>query len=500
MIVFAYMKKIIYSAFIALCLCACDSNKDESFNTTPEIPASPVVYHVSLPASFDAQTRAVTFGSDGESITTQFESGDRIYVYNEKKGAWARGADGSLSYLQPTNISGSTCTLVGDFSFYKMNDKDEWELVTVEDGDTYSLYYQMNDPDNDDYPQFNYEKQNGSAESASKCDFAEAKDVAMTLAGNTLTTSGEIGFQNLQSMFRQRLSFKKNGTAVTPTIKKLTVGTENWTLLLCYHPNIVGDDDDDEFEAYYGFDIYDPQITADGDIYLSLGFYYTNAHLAAGDQLILTAVDDEGNVYQGAKYVPGGGFVKSKYYYGSCELEWQDPNKPTVTRSDGGNENNLKPDNDGLYDIYSNDYDDPMVVTISGNSTGYRFWLNTDPAVVTLAGNGTATFDDNAPFIYADSDLTIELASDYTIICSDNEEAIKALGNLKLKTTGSEQKLTVTANRLTYSGIYGFENYNRGIESDVNALAAEGFTVSRSDRVDNNDGTYTWVYTVKRKS
>lgn len=496
MIVFAYMKKIIYSAFIALSLCACDSNKDESFNSTPEIPASSVVYHVSLPASFDAQTRAVTFGSDGESITTQFESGDRIYVYNETKGAWARRyAGGSLSYLQPTNISGSTCTLVGDFSFYKMNGQ-EWELVTVEDGDTYSLYYQMNEPgykySNKYIPRFNYGIQNGSAESASKCDFAEAKGVAMTLTGNTLTTSDEIGFQNLQSMFRQRLRFTKGGETVIPTtITKLTVGTKNETLLFYYRPK-----DGNEIKAYDGFDIDNPQITADGDIYLSLGFYYTNAHPAEGDQLILTAVDDEGNVYQGAKDVPAGGFVKSKYYYGDCELTWKyQIVKPTVSRSDGGNVDELEPW-DSEYDIYAGP-GDQIAITISGNSSPYWFYLNDYPAVVTLAGDGTAIFDDNEPFIFADYDLTIELASDYTIICSGHQGAIWAgSGNLKLKTTGSGQKLTVTANRFTYSGIYGYTNYDRGIESDVNALAADGFTVTRSDPVDNHDGTFTWVYTV----
>lgn len=498
MIVFAYMKKIIYSAFIALSLCACDSNKDESFNSTPEIPASPVVYHVSLPASFDAQTRAVTFGSDGQSITTQFEKGDRIYVYNEIKGAWARDADGSLSYLQPTNISGSTCTLVGDLSFYnKMDDHDEWDLVAVDDGDTYSLYYQMNEPDNKySYkyiPRFNYENQDGSAESASMCDFAEVKGVPMTLTGNTLTTSIEIPFQNLQSMFRQRLSFKKNGTAVTPTITKLTVGTENWTLLLYYRPNFA---DGDEFEADYGFDIYDPQITADGDIYLSLGFDYT-AGSPDEDKLILTAVDDEDNVYQCAKAVPDGGFEKSKYYYGSCELTWQyQIVKPTVSRSDGGNVYELEP-RGNMYDINAGP-GHQIAITISGNSSPYWFYLNDYPAVVTLAGNGTAIVKGNDPFIYANyEDLTIELASDYTIICSDNEDAICAeFGYLKLKTTGCEQKLTVTTNDECYSGIYGCANYYNGPSGSVNALAADGFKVTRSDPKDNNDGTYTWVYTV----
>lgn len=508
MIVFAYMKKIIYSAFIALSLCACDSNKDESFNSTPEIPASPVVYHVSLPASFDAQTRAVTFDSDGQNITTQFESSDKIYVYNETKGAWARGAGGSLSYLQPTNISGSACTLVGDFSFYKMNDQDEWDLVTVEDGDTYSLYYQMNEPDykySYKYiPRFNYENQDGSAESASKCDFAEAKGVAMTLVDNTLTTSSEIGFQNLQSMFRQHLSFTKNGTAVTPTIKKLTVGTTNETLLFYYRPNYnechPDDKDGKPFEAFDAFDIDDPVITADGDIYLSLGFYYTNDNPAAGDQLILTAVDDEGNVYQCAKDVPTGGFEKSKYYYGDCDLEWQYQQvqkvMPSVSRSDGGDNDELDPYNNGLFDFTG----DPAKITISGNSTGYYFRFDASAEVI-LTDNGTAISDDKYNnFIYAEGDLTIVLGSDYSIICSNFDPAIESKKNLKLKTTGNEQKLTITTNDCEHVfGICGRENYDNYRHVDLSNLEVDGFTITRSDVTDNNDGTYTWVYTVSPK-
>ena len=72
------MKRIVYLAFIALGLCACD-NTEEILNETPEIPNSPVVYHVSLQASLDAQTRGVTFDNTDESvISTQFESTDKI--------------------------------------------------------------------------------------------------------------------------------------------------------------------------------------------------------------------------------------------------------------------------------------------------------------------------------------------------------------------------------------------------------------------------------------
>jgi hypothetical protein len=504
------MKKIIYIAFIALGLCACD-NKDEFLNTpTPETTKSPVAYHFSLQASFDAQTRGVTFDNDGEHISSQFEDGDKIYVYNETKGAFARSASDEykLSYLQPTNISGSSCTLVGDLSFYLWDDNnDKWEVVTVDATDTYSLYYQMNDPNYyfsgaGSIPRFDWSQQDGSASAASNCDFAEAKGISMTLTGSKLTVPSSICFQNLQSMFRQRLSFSKNSAPVTPsTITKLTVGTKNSTLLEYYRPDRPDQEGDNgKYWEFNSYDIYDLVITSDGDIYLSLAFYYTGTK-AEDDQLILTAVDNEGNVYQGTKDVPIGGFQKSKYYYGSCELEWQyKTSKPILTRSDGGDPDELIPDVDGLYDIYPNGNKD-IKITISGYSEGFYFWLNNQPAEVTLAGNGTAISTvDNNDFIYADENLTIILGSDYSITSPNNGTAIWSEGgDLKLKTTGAAQKLIVTTNDDGYSGIYGDNNYDKGNSRNVSALAADEFAVSCSPTIDNGDGTYTWTYTVSPK-
>ena len=56
--------------------------------------------------------------------------------------------------------------------------------------------------------------------------------------------------------------------------------------------------------------------------------------------------------------------------------------------------------------------------------------------------------------------------------------------------------LTVTAKKDNRYGLFA-TNYNEGgNNSNANVLAAEGYTVTRSARTDNNDGTYTWTYTV----
>lgn len=513
------MKNIIYIAFIALGFCACD-NTEEILNQTPETLHSPAVYHMSLQASFDAQTRSVTFDGaleddddDGviTSITTEFLEGDEIYVYNETKQAFARDASTNyeLSYLQPTNIFGNVCTLEGDLTFYKRIDANEWEVVTVDADDTYSLYYrpfftQGNDF-GDDVPQFYYNNQDGSAGAASWLDFAEATGITMTLSENTLTAPNDICFHNLQSMFRLQLSFLVNGEPLQKDIKRLTISTTNGTLLWAYNPSFP---EEQKYETYdldlYNLDIsYQDNITA-GFIYLSLAFHYTEDYPAKDDQLILTAVDDEDNVWQCVKAVPKGGFQNSKYYYGSCEMEWQyQCVKPEVTRSDGGNENDFEPDLDGWYNIYSHN-DNPIDITISGNSVGYRFYLNNVPAVVTLTGTDnpvSAYWSGQNAFIESDDDLTIILDCNYEI---DNslafEKGIDCGGELKLKTTGSTQTLTVITNDggdFAY-GIYGGSNFDAMYYDfdDIGNLADDGFTVTCPGPVDNGNYTYTWVYTV----
>lgn len=497
------MKNFIYIA-IALGLCACD-NKEEIFNNeTPAMTASSAVYHMSLQASLDAQTRGVTFGADRSVISTQFESTDKIYVYNETKGALARHWDEDkgdyvATALQPSNISasGRGCTLEGELSFWKQNGND-WESVLIDDDDTYSLFYQMNRPnypDEDGGPVYVYTFQKGSAESVSQFDFAEANGIVMTKTGSTLTVPGDVVFTNLQSMFRQHLTFKKGDDVVNPTsITTLFVNTSKETLVLYSFPT----DYNDRFFSRDGFKIDNPVII-DGDVFLSLAFDYTQ-YSADGDQLILTAYDNEGNVYQCAKDVPTDGFENGKYYYGDMIMLWKYQEvKPTVTRTDGGE--TITPEQ-GKYSFNLSSDPDPVIFTISGNSSGYCFYTSSD-AIITLASNGTAVYSGADPFIYSEFGLTISLASNYTIDCRGNVSAIWAdWGDLKLKTTGGSYTLTVIANEPDYRGLYGFLNYDDSSD-DPAALAETGFSVTLTSTTngpdEDNDGNpdyYTWVYTV----
>ena len=490
------------AAVFTLALCGC--NRVDNLESN-EKTATPTVYHLSIQASMGPETKGVSFGPDGDKISTFFEDEDKVYVYNKTQDALARHWDNDEGTYLATPIiltsamihnEGQTCTLEGNLSFVKWKfDEQEWESVTPEDGDEYCLYYLLNDADysssrgaHNYYPRFDFCVQDGSEASASQCDFAEVTDIQLVLDGTKLTIPDGVRFKNLQSMFRQKLTFKNSASeTVTPTITALSIDTENRTLINYHNPT----DDSNDVDYIY----IDNPVISDGNIYLALAFYYPDDD-SKNDKLILTAVDTDGNVYRCIKAVPTG-FQNGKYYYGNCTMEWDHQIiKPTVTRSDGGDEDELEPEGD-QYNIKKGTSDE-IAITISGSSYGYYFYLNDVPATVTLTGNGTAVYNDNDPFVYNNKgDITIVLESNYAIICPNHAGPIWAEnGNLKLKTTGDTRTLTVTANSETYRGLYGDSNYDRGEESDVASLAASGFTVTCS----HLDGTYTWVYTVTPNS
>ena len=498
------MKKTVYLAFAALGFCACNNDVIQKMDYN-EVPA---VYHLNIQAGFDPLTKAVTFGDDGVTITTGFEGTDFIYVYNETKQAFARTGSGDYIVLHPSFISdsGTSCTLSGDLSFYTWDETEtQWANVLVEETDTYALYYQLNLPGSgySMNPSFDYEDQDGGIASVSGLDFAEATGVSMTLSGNTLTVADGVRLKNLQSMFRQHLSFTKDGVAIDPgTLTSIEVSTENGTLIYMYSPTDLSD-------PYSCGSIFlvPPVLSADNDVYLSLAFHYDEGQSADGDMLILKATDGNGNIYQCSKAVPTGGFVPSMYYHGSMTLAWTGQDiKPTVTRGDGGNV--INPNAYGEFIYNASTEPDPTIITISGNSVGYNFYIGNN-AVITLAGDGTAANvpDNEGAFIFNEGDglgsTIVILASNYTIDCKNLTTAIWAdFGDLTLETnTGTAQTLTVIANDPDHKGLYG-ENYDDS-SAKPGDLAATGFTVELTSTTpgpdEDSDGDpdyYTWVYTV----
>ena len=469
-------------------------------------------YTVSIPASIGegSNTRAVEFGNDGSSITTRFEAGDNVYVYNETKGAIACDGNGTPIPLTLTaggiKNDGKSCTLSGNLTFYKY-DGNTLIPANPDNSDTYSLLYNMNKVDAyyPEYSFFDYYDQDGSDSKASDCDFAMKSGVTMTATGNALVPSATVTFESLQSMFRQRLSFTQGPNSegsTTPTIKQLKVSTKNGTLAGAFSPLRPIDSYYPSQYNLYEKEIEDPQITSDGDIYLSLAFDYGVGHVAAGDELQLEAIDTDGHVYVASKAVPSGGFTTGKYYHGSMTLAWSEQRyvKPTITPS-------VSPNSSYHYSIDGSGA--ALAYTISGTSKGYNFYIGNYSSCTLTLSSLNAEYD-NGSYISGPGDdgLNIVVNGANTLNCPSGYIAIGAdFGNLQLSGNGT---LTVTSYNADYCGLkgnnYTSSNNNHDTTTKLNVssqLAADGHTVMRSARTDgpdaDNDGNpdyYTWTYTV----
>lgn len=485
------MSATLMSAAVAIGLTACD-NIDNIVNN--EEPAAARAYTVSIPATIggdqaDARTRAVEFGTDGTSITTTFKTTDKVYVYNVTKACWA--SDGSsLVRLAPAAEAQNT-TLDGTLQFAG---------GTPAVGDVIRLFYNINYPNGTDATNsyFAYSKQTGNPNLASDYDFAEATMKIKSISGSDITlcqvsdaTKTTAQFENLQSMFRQRLSFTESGTPVTPTIKTLVVST-NYPLVSYYYPLSTTSTTQGNVLGYIR--INDPVIDANGDIYLALRFYGS----ATGDYLKFSAYANDGKFYECSKTAPTGGFQNGKYYYGTMTLDYQGSLKlPTFT--------GVTPVKYGSGDIHykleANDF------TISGESCGVNFWLPSGyGGNITLSGLQAIDLVNDFAFLRANNqDYTLVLDGDNSVTTSKNAYCFQnSEHNIKLSGNGT---LTLTVNSTWFCGItalnykYADDSNKHTVTSELNVttqLSADPTktTVTRSARTDNGDGTYTWTYTV----
>ena len=171
------------------------------------------------------------------------------------------------------------------------------------------------------------------------------------------------------------------------------------------------------------------------------------------------------------------------------------PLAPTITWTSVEIGQAVSPDEYNRYRVWGpwngSSYD-PSEFTISGTSMGYYFSMNFG-ATIHLSGL-TATYGGNdTEFIYCSGDLNLDISGANTIACKNWGQAIFVAGTLMLSGSGT---LTVTATSANRYGVCAASNYYNDNNSDASVLAADGHTVTRSDRTDNADGTYTWTYTV----
>ena len=455
-------KTFLYLTILALGLTACNLDIDQPVEA-PEVETGAAVYQVRIPASMGPETKAVDFsGTDPETgkpaAVSSFTTTDKIYVYNQTKD------DMLLGTLSPS-AAGKTCDLIGTL------------IGTLSEDDNIVLLYNPSNA-NGQNSEFYYCGQDG----ATPPDYATATATVGAFADGVLTTKAGASFENLQSMFRFKFTDGTNDISV----KRLNIASANNALAAQCYPLVP--DSEDLYRCYCSIDATLATPTTDY-VYVALCIKESGA---ADDVLTFTVKDADGNIYRGTKAAPSGGFKNGRYYYNAAAITLTKPDMPVLSRSDGGDEIELEvADVDNLFTVYGPDDSSPINFSVSGTSNGYNFYLVDYGQGSTVSLNSlTATFGDG-PFIWSAGDLTLNLTGDNSLTCNC-DYCIFSDGNLKL---GGNGTLTVTGTVYDQGGLYATDNYD-GISTDPSALAADGFTVTRSDMTDNGNGTYTWTYTV----
>ena len=460
------MKKTLFIlSILALGFTACNK----------EIEA-PTVYQVCIPASMEADTKAVSF--EGTTSTSTFLTTEKVYVYNQAdEGAMLGG------YLQPTNVSadGKTCDLTGSLT------------GTIAADDNLVLLYNLSHYDSDkDYCYFEYDTQKGTQ--AGVTDGAIAMVTVASYAGSgELITTTKAHFQNVQSMFR--FQFASGGMPVS--VKSVLITSNKTALSTAYYPLNAKY----PYLSSFSIPVSLPSATTD-PIYVALCMDESKSD---GDELTFGVVDADNKYYTKTKAAPSGGFKNGRYYYNSAPIGLDyvaQLVKPTLSRSDDGKDSELADASpDRCFYIYSPSLSSAgeakgITMDMSGTSTEYRFYLVSDASNTMNISGLTATYDgvdEDDDFIYSTEALSLRISGENTIVCRNSRFCVDSYNVLKLSGYGT---LTVTSNDADGYGIAG-SNYNPHESADHNALAADGYTVTISSRTDNPDGTYTWTYTVK---
>lgn len=491
---------------IALSLTACSSEDNIVNNIQQPAQGEVHTYTVSIPAIFtdNADTRGIEFDNTGATpaIITKFVENEKVYVYNKTTSALLTGN------LVVKNVSADkkSCELEGELT------------GTISADNEVALLYNLNQINStvSSVDDFYYRYANTQDGTAEKCvDGAKAtmkvkeidasNNYKMTFyaVGDGTKAQAKAAFTNVQSMFR--FQFADATAPTTPiSVKTLNIQSKNTALADRYYPMKSSDQYVPEAS---GINV-TPAAATDAYLYVALCIKEASA---SDDVLYFCVTDGAGNAYKGTKAAPSGGFKNGKYYYNSAPITLEKLTAPTITWT--------HPSTAVVADanlIYSFDAGGgggtPYDITVSSACKGYGFNITSTGNYGTIRlHNLNATWknaDPTTPFIKVYDNVTIELTGDNSITC-DTYYAINSTGNLRFSCTGSSATLTVTASHCDFCGLFGDSNYTQRTgggaynyyptttELDVTSqLAASGYTVTRSARTDNADGTYTWTYTV----
>ena len=417
---------------------------------------TPRTYTLDIPATMgDDATRAVTF--NGNACAATFTALEHVYVYNTNTDEVMTG------FLSPKDITadGTGCHLTGTLSGGTISADDELMLL-------YNLNRVSTNKIGDNHKwgsYFDYNNQDGTAGGVVDGATAMVSVESYTTDPDAELTTTAAVFQSAQSMFRFQFE-DEDGEPIS--VKSLIIHSGNNALVEKYRP-LLSD--------YHTYDITVSRGSATTDpIYCALCFDENNSN---GDKLAFMVEDGAGKSHFAWKDAPSGGFRNGKYYYNSSPICLPE-NAPTITWTNPSYP--VFPDDDNCFIIDQNYYD----ITLSGTSND--FWFNMSQTGTLLFHNLTATTSSDYPFINVgdNNNLTLEISGDNTII-TEYTYALMGIGELKLYGEGT---LTIACESDGYYGIDS-SNYN----GDVDAIAAEGYTVTRSDRF-NYNRKYAWTYTV----
>lgn len=478
--------KTAVALFAASALIVSCSDKDENeaapvvSNTDVETVCTPSPRTLSIRASFKGDgslSKKVTFGGTNEAPTATgtFETTEKIYVYNVTRNAM--NSDES-NYLSPSDISddGKTCTLTGSLT------------GTIAAGDQIKLLYNMNyfTTSGAEYCSFDYKNQGDDI-----IDGGISGELTVSSAGDgNLVTTESAEIEPCQSQFR--FKFVDDGNNAI-NVSKIQI--DGYSIAGYYSP----------MKSSYQYENFQviKSLSAATTGYVNVSAYIVDKYKTS--RLTFTVTDDKGDTYKGEKNAPTSGFANGKYYFNAAPIRLAKQAQrviPTITwtsvyKNKYVTEPTIEEGND-YYIVYGPEVNDNytnFAFTISGNSNGIWFSLANTGGTVTLSGVN-ATYEDNHEYLNCNSyDLTLDIQGKNTITCTNHDRAVYSGKTLKLKGNGT---LTVTVKGKNEIGLRGTSNYKYvyGAEKNVSNLAADGYTVSVSEMTNNNDGTYTWTYTV----
>ena len=480
--------------FIAVALLAASASFSSCKKENSAVQAEDKTFSVSLDISLDdGQTKALSFGGDGKSVSSYFTVGDKVSVFNMSKKLF------DYRYLTVTKIKGKIATISGQLSATEGD---------YSKGDKLRLCYNLSKlPLQSDSPEtrniysyFTYEAQDGTKEKAGKSDFAigTGSVTAIDPAKGTITIEGEeanspVRFSNIGSVFRFSFVFKRYGKDIKLTsLKSLTISSENRGIYQNFSPA----------KDVYTQDLLtfsNLTIDSNGELYLCLGINDP----VSPNKMIITATDYEGNIYQAEKTAPSGNFQKGKYYYfkKALTMEMKDKKvKPTIT-TDDNDPPILEQDRRFIFM-----YNSQSPITLSGKSNGYRYIIRCDPCKLTLDNfEGTFYTDHANQIIHCDGSVNI-LLKGTNIFAGDINYCIEGGLRFGLADGESSATLKITTVKEEYWGFISGTEWTWNTAHDPTILAMPGFTVTGGPAgskgggsASNGDNTFTFLYTVKRK-